>query len=306
MRWRSAAPGRPPSLPADRVVADGRCPRPEPVMTKAFVTAIGARFEAHGVELVHFGNGLMSWADPSSVTLPRRWPATLARDPRCGEGGGADGELRAASTAAGPGRPTGPAGPMVARGGVDAVGADHAGLVCGRLARPYAAPGRQVRADVPTGRECPHSSGGGERGHSRSSADQPPPSAPGGLATARYRTVGAGRRHRLRVRVVRGNGPARRAAGRQLPGLVPQCHRRPLAGLQQLRPTAHPHRVATLAALAVVGRGRGGRDGRAHAGDGAGTSTAVSGVPDVREPAVVPALRGLVPVAQGGGALIVL
>src|SRR6266542_3137849 len=167
MRWRSAAPGRPPWLPADRVVADGRCPRPEPVMTKAFVTAIGARFEAHGVELVHFGNGLMSWADPSSVTLPRRWPATLARDPRCGEGGGADGELRAASTAAGPGRPT---------------------------------------------------------------------------------------------------GPARRAAGRQLPGLVPQCHRRPLAGLQQLRPTAHPHRVATLAALAVVGRGRGGRDGRAHAG----------------------------------------
>jgi hypothetical protein len=63
---------------------------------------------------------------------------------------------------------------------------------------------------------------------------------------------------------------------RQLPGWNLQRHHRPLAGLRRLRPAAHPYRVAAVAALVVVGQGRGGACGVPGV-VGAGPATVVSG-----------------------------
>jgi hypothetical protein len=63
---------------------------------------------------------------------------------------------------------------------------------------------------------------------------------------------------------------------RQLPGWNLQRHHRPLAGLRRLRPAAHPYRVAAIAALVVVGQGRGGACGVPGV-VGAGPATVVPG-----------------------------
>src|SRR6266536_2304956 len=55
--------------------------------------------------------------------------------------------------------------------------------------------------------------GGGERGHGRVGAGQPPPGSPGGLVAARHRAAGAARRRRQRLRALRGHGPARALPG---------------------------------------------------------------------------------------------
>src|SRR5512132_2316442 len=133
-------------------------------------------------------------------------------------------------------------------------------------------------------RQRPVAGGGGERGHGRGAARQPPPGAPGGLAAARPRAAGGGQRRRLGVRRLWGGGPARGAAGRQLPGRGLQRRPVPVAGLRRLRAAAHPHGVAALAALALV-RQAGGRRTPVAGGVVRGRpAAAAAGAPGGREP----------------------
>ena len=131
----------------------------------------------------------------------------------------------------------------------------------------------------------PPGGSGGDRGHGRGSGGQPPAPPPGGLATARPGAVADHVGSDLRVHPLRASGPARGAASGQLPGRAPRRPRHHLALMRQLRPVAHPDWEATLAALALVGRDCRGRGQDVAAGLGRSPGTAVSGVPDHREPA---------------------
>src|SRR5829696_1818915 len=201
----------------------------------------------------------------------------------------------------------GPATPVVGRVGLGGVGADHARPGRCRLAGRPAAPGRLPGDGLAAAaRQHPLAGGGGERGHGRGATWQPPPGAPGGLAAARPRAAGGGQRRRLRVRQLWAADPARGAPRRRLPGRGRQRHPGPVVGLRQLCPAAYPHRVAALAALALVGQG-GGRRTRA-----AGVVVAVDPQPllpehpEVENPLAVPVPTGLLLAVAAVAALIVL
>ena len=142
-----------------------------------------------------------------------------------------------------------------------AVGAGAARPGRDRLAEPPAGPGRPARPGPPGCAPCADGAGGAERGHRRGRRGQPPPVAPGGLAAARPRAVGAVVGCARRLRRLRGTGPARVAAGRPLPGgLQPRRpHGRP--GLRGLRAAADAQRLVAVAVapLALVGQGPGRR-----------------------------------------------
>ena len=99
--------------------------------------------------------------------------------------------------------------------------------------------------------------GGAERGHRWGRRGQPPPVAPGWLAAARPRAVGAVVGCARRLGRLRGAGPARVAAGRPLPGGLQPSRLHGRAGLRGLRAAADPQRVAAVAVapLALVGQG---------------------------------------------------
>jgi hypothetical protein len=169
--------------------------------------------------------------------------------------------------------------------GVAAVGADPPRPARDRLAGPAAASGRRTRADLAGPRQHPPGGGGGERGHGRGGAGQPPAPASSGLAAARPGVVADHVGPGLRVYPLWPGGPAGGAAGRKLPSRVGQRRGHALAVVRRLCPAADPDGVAALAALAVVGQGGGGRGRRVAAGVGRSPGTAVPGVPGHREPA---------------------
>src|SRR6266540_4162585 len=157
--------------------------------------------------------------------------------------------------------PAGAGAPVAGRGGLGAVGAGHAQPGPELVAGPPAAPGRPARPRPARRRRRRPGAGGGERGHGRGGAGQPPAPPPGGMVAAGPGPVADRERGGLGVRRLWAAGPSRRPAGRPLRGPVPSRHRRHGPGLPRLRPAAHAHRVAALAALALVGQGHRGLGG---------------------------------------------
>src|SRR5215217_9183430 len=163
------------------------------------------------------------------------------------------------------------------------VGTRPAVPACGCLAGPAAAPSRSCRTLHPPGRQPSLDPGGAERGHGRGGAGQPPAPTPGGLAAAHGRAVGPVQRPHQQLRALRGDGATRWAAGCQLPVRVLQQRHHSHGCLHRLHRLAHPDRVAALTAVALVGQGRGHRDGGAAVGGGTGPPPAGPREPDLQE-----------------------
>jgi len=119
---------------------------------------------------------------------------------------------------------------------------------------------------------------------------------------------GASGRRRLRVQPLRAGGAAGCAAGGRLPGLGSERDGSGPAVVRRLRVAADPDGEAAVAALALVGEGRGDRRGAGSAGPGDRSQAPVPGAPGGRQPSgrpgpgrAVPALRAGHPAWPGGG-----
>jgi hypothetical protein len=162
---------------------------------------------------------------------------------------------------------------MAGGAGLGAVGAHAAGPAGGELAGPAVTPGRPAGARHPGTRRVPTDRGGIGRGHGRGGAGQPPAPASGGLAAARDWAIAPVLQPGHRLRALRSDGPARRAAGGHLPDRVLQQRHHRHGRLRWLRGPAHPQRVAARPAVALVGQSRGRRHGRAGGVGGADPPT---------------------------------
>ena len=160
-------------------------------------------------------------------------------------------------------------GPMDARAGVAAVGADPVGACRRLLAGPPAASSGPPRADDPPPRAALHR-GDRRHGDGRGGAGQPPSASSRRLAAARLGAVGDRRWTDRQLRPIRapgqpGSGPGRRPCSRA------RRHLRPLAGLHRLHPAAHTDGLAAFPALAMVGRDRRCRAAGMDGGEGEGS-----------------------------------
>src|SRR6266568_3437573 len=145
--------------------------------------------------------------------------------------------------------------------GLGAVAARHARHPRSPVVRPPAAPSRPDRpAPVQRQRDRVRTDDR-ERYDRRGGAGAAPATSPGRLAADGPRALGRGVGTGGRVHALWVPGPAGGDPGRQLRCRVCLQQLHSLAGFPQLHPAADAQRVAALAALAVVGQGRGGGAG---------------------------------------------
>ena len=171
------------------------------------------------------------------------------------------------------------------RAGLGGMGADPARPGRDPVGRLAAARGRPERPGRALGQQHPAEGGGGELGHGRGGAGRPPARAPGGLAAPRPGAVADRPRPHLRLHPLRAGGPAGVAAGRRLPGRSQQRSGGDVDRLRRVRAAAHPHRVAAVAPLALVGPDRGRRGRAVAAGVDPRPGPPAPGVPGRRQPA---------------------